>query len=351
MFRIDNATAVPAAPATPSPSTPGYFTNGNPPSAVAATIVDDWWLNQLQEEILTVVTRAGLDPDKTDTTQLYQALLKLLPRERLNAPFTVYVAPSGSDTTGDGSSGNPFASLQRAFNFANSTFDFGGQTVTIQLADGTYAQGLQAAGAAIGSTVQTPIVIEGNAANPANVVIHVTGLDCITAQNGAGLMVQNLTLRSTASGGSGGAGLAAIFGGLLMFQNVNFGACSAEHCFATQTGQVIAAGNYTISGGASSHFSVASGGYGQMSSAGGGVSAIAVTLTGTPAFPGGFAAVENSTLVAQLNTFSGAATGPRYAASINGVINTGGNSATYFPGNAAGTPVPNTLGPTGGLYV
>lgn len=351
MFRIDNATAVPAAPAAPGPSTPGYFTNGNPPSAVAATIVDDWWLNQLQEEILTVVTRAGLDPDKTDTTQLYQAILKLLPRERLNAPFTVYVAPGGSDTTGDGSSGNPFASLQRAFNFANSTFDFAGTQITIQLADGTYTAALVAAGAATGATVATPIIIQGNAANPANVVIHVTGLNCITAQNGAGLMVQNLTLISTVSASSGGAGLVAVNGGVLMFQNLVFGACGFAHSFATQGGQIIAAGPYTISGGAPSHFVGSSGGYGQMSGVGGGSSAIVVTLTGTPAFPNGFAVVQNSTLLAPLNTFSGGATGPRYAASINGVIDTNGNSATYFPGNAAGTPVPNTLGPTGGLYI
>lgn len=351
MFRIDNSTAAAAPPTVPSPSTPGYFTNGNPPSAAAATIVDDWWLNQLQEEILTVVTRAGLDPDKTDTTQLYQAILKLLPRERLNAPFTVYVAPGGSDAAGDGSAPNPFATLQHAFNFANSTFDFAGTTVTIQLAAGTYNQGLVAAGAATGATTPTPIIVQGNAANPASVAINVTGADCIVAQSGAGLLIKDMTLLSALSGSSGGAALAATFGGLLMFENLVFGGCGSAHCFATQTGQIIAAGNYTISGDAPTHFSVAANSYGQMSVTGGGAGAIHVTLTGTRNFTNAFVAVQNGILEAPLNTFSGAVTGVRYGVSVNGVINTNGQGASYFPGSVAGTPAPGTPGPTGGIYV
>jgi microcystin-dependent protein len=74
MYRIDNASSVSAKPAVPAAGTPGYFSNGNPATAQEATIVEDWWCNQIQDEILTVITQAGLAPAKNDTTQLYQAL-------------------------------------------------------------------------------------------------------------------------------------------------------------------------------------------------------------------------------------------------------------------------------------
>lgn len=74
MYRIDNTSAVPTLPVPGLPGTPGFFTDGNPAAALEATIVDAWWANIIQEEILTVVTRAGLTPRKDDNTQLWQAL-------------------------------------------------------------------------------------------------------------------------------------------------------------------------------------------------------------------------------------------------------------------------------------
>ena len=71
-----------------------------------------------------------------------------------------------------------------------------------------------------------------------------------------------------------------------------------------------------------------------------------VTLTGTPAFSYAFA---NANLLGVMrvdgNTYTGAATGTRYAATNNGAVNTNGGGATYFPGNGAGTVS------GGGLYV
>jgi hypothetical protein len=45
------------------------------------------------------------------------------------------------------------------------------------------------------------------------------------------------------------------------------------------------------------------------------------------------------------NTYSGAATGKRYAVATNAVLNTNGGGANYFPGDVAGTTA------TGGQYV
>ena len=58
MNRIDVPSASPTLP-TPDPAgTTGYFTKGNPLTAVAATIVDQDFMNSLQEELLAVILQS-----------------------------------------------------------------------------------------------------------------------------------------------------------------------------------------------------------------------------------------------------------------------------------------------------
>jgi hypothetical protein len=72
--------------------------------------------------------------------------------------------------------------------------------------------------------------------------------------------------------------------------------------------------------------------------------AITVTLVGTPNFNSGFVAASDGTVLAPVNTFAGGATGPRYLAVLNGVIDTQGRGSNYFPGSVAGSTQ------TGGQY-
>lgn len=74
MHRIDNASAAAALP-TPKPAGPdGFFTLGNVAVGQQATIVEADWLNTIQEELIYIVLRGGLTPDKTDNTQVLRAL-------------------------------------------------------------------------------------------------------------------------------------------------------------------------------------------------------------------------------------------------------------------------------------
>jgi hypothetical protein len=60
-----------------------------------------------------------------------------------------------------------------------------------------------------------------------------------------------------------------------------------------------------------------------------------LTLTSTPAFSGAFAeATRAAVIICTGNTYTGAATGKRYDASVNGVLVIG---ADVLPGNVAGT--------------
>lgn len=74
MFAIDDPTAVAALPTPEAAGTPGFFTEGNPGLGQAATYVRASWLNMMQQELLNVVTDAGLTPSKTVYNQLLQAL-------------------------------------------------------------------------------------------------------------------------------------------------------------------------------------------------------------------------------------------------------------------------------------
>ena len=97
MFRIDNTSSVTTPPPVPPAGAPGFFTNGNPTSGLQATIVDDWWANMVQEEILAVVNAAAITPSKTNNAQLLAALNHLyLPVGALSG----YLPLAGGTMTG-----------------------------------------------------------------------------------------------------------------------------------------------------------------------------------------------------------------------------------------------------------
>lgn len=66
MFRIDGATAAALLPSPGAAGTPGYFQN--------QTIVTPDWLNMVQEELLALLTAAGVTPSKTTFNQVKTAL-------------------------------------------------------------------------------------------------------------------------------------------------------------------------------------------------------------------------------------------------------------------------------------
>lgn len=68
MHRIDTSTATPDH----------KFTEGDPAIPVAATTVSAEWLNAVQEELVAVITGAGLELKKSDNGQLWQAISQLI---------------------------------------------------------------------------------------------------------------------------------------------------------------------------------------------------------------------------------------------------------------------------------
>ena len=252
-------------------------------------------------------------------------------REKLTAARTYYVATTGSDANNGLSAGSPFATIGKAASVITDALDLGGQTVTIQLADGTYASGLSLTGSWSGGG---SVVLKGNAATPGNVVVNGSFGVLVTAPLAGTLTVQDLKLVN------GAMGIYHAAPGLIRFTNVNFGACGQFHMQTDAPGAKLeATGNYAISGGALCHW--LANGQGMILCAG-----KTVTLTGTPAFGIVFAyATRLSQIQGFANTYAGTATGTRYLVDGNSLLFTNGGGPTALPGNTAGSTN------TGGQYV
>ena len=87
MDRIQGVTAAPG----------NQFTEGDPATAVPATIVSALWLNGVQEELIGVIEAASITPDDADNGQVLDALNSLFPPKAATE-----TALTTLDTTVDG---------------------------------------------------------------------------------------------------------------------------------------------------------------------------------------------------------------------------------------------------------
>lgn len=258
-------------------------------------------------------------------------------RTLLSGNLDLYVATTGNDSNDGLSSGTPWLTLQHAWNVIFDNYDLQGHVVTVHIANGTYTDGIQAIGRPPGQALAGSIVFSSTSGNPAACIIDDTS-NVISAANGAALTIQGVTI-----GSSGGHGLVALDSGYIVFSNLVFAGVpsGSYHIFAFNSSTIETTDNYAISGNADIHYFATRCGVIYIHDT------AVVTLTGTPAFAQefvlttdcGIASVDSGSV-----TFTGGATGKRYLANLNGVIDTIGGGANYFPGSIAGTVA------TGGQY-
>lgn len=74
MYWLDNNTGITTAPDVPAviSATKRFFTNGG--SGVPPSVPEDFWFHMMQEELLGVLTMAGIAPVKNDLGQLAKAI-------------------------------------------------------------------------------------------------------------------------------------------------------------------------------------------------------------------------------------------------------------------------------------
>lgn len=256
-------------------------------------------------------------------------------REKLSAARTYYVRTDGSDSN-DGlsnTSGGAFLTIQKAIDVAAS-LDNGGFGITIQVGAGTYV-----ANNILKTFVGSGVINITGAGDTTVIAPNVTG-PCFgdSVSSGGWLGIYDITSMKLAPTADSCWGIGGIWGagGIAYFGSINF-------AFVGAAGQHISVGrggfvgnknrNYTITnGGASMSMHTVSYDGGQIRT-----QSCAVTLAGTPSFTNAFAyAARGGTVLANANTYTGGATGPRYGAALAGGVLTNGG-ATYLPGDSAGT--------------
>jgi hypothetical protein len=237
----------------------------------------------------------------------------------------LFVDPVGSDDDCGLMAGTAFATLQAVWNFAAFNIHINSGSITINLADGTYTQGVVCNGFHIGYGFGA-VTFRGNLASPQNVVVSNPsgGNGCFLASDGASIYVEGMTLIS-----AGGANcLETNWAALIFFRNVRFGATGNCHLQAITWGYIEAWGSYEIVGGGSVHAATGSQGFILLKG-------VTITLTGTPNFASGFVNASLLSMILNQADFSGAGTGPKYSGQANSVIINAGPHT--LPGNAAGS--------------
>lgn len=245
---------------------------------------------------------------------------------------TYYVRNDGSDSN-DGltnSAGGAFLTIQKAVDIIAGTVDSGEFQVTIQVADGTYI-----AGATFKRTVGSlPPIIRGNTTTPANCLVAPTSGGCVVHSVVAKWHIEGFKFSSAA-----GASLITVSDGAsLTHAFMDFGTTTGSHMLLARSAVVIANSDYTISGSCSRHISAS---YNSVAR----VRSRTITITGTPNWSAAF--IEYfacSTILFDLNTFSGSANGKRYAGTLSAVLDVSTAPINYLPGGISGTAI------TGAIY-
>jgi hypothetical protein len=254
----------------------------------------------------------------------------------LDADTTVTVAQDGS---------GQFCAIQDAVNYCRDNIDACGHKLVIQVAPGTYTDPVElfdVPGVRPGAYNTRHLAIRGDVLNPGNVQIACnSGGGAFNSINcKCGWVVEGFTISNPSGGAIDSHAGSHVYAG-----TNRYGACGTFHLIAGYKSFLEVVGPYEIVGGAQYHWAAT-----QQSQIVG--TGHPVTLTGNPYFSAFFAyATQHSLLVPNGIVWSGPARGIRFqvdcgAGIAAGIALPGGYN--YFPGNVAGTIVPN--GPPPGWY-
>lgn len=276
---------------------------------------------------------------------------------------TFYVGPTGNDSTGDGSQGNPFATPQHAFDVLFANYDLQCKySATVQLAAAPSGQynfypGVNISGRISGQcgTLKPlttspglppfvigkylPLTLQGDPNNPLGAFIDPAagGGACLSLSDGAALRVTGIACDTSKSGQDG---FDVFSNSFLDMSNVWFGNAGmpgstyANHISVGFDSSLLITGNYGMSGSALAHIDAAKSTVDYENNGNPGAPII-VTIQNTPSFPAGFFLIDDSLAYVQTVQFSGVATGPGATVLRNGVLETNGHCGPpYLPGSA-----------------
>jgi hypothetical protein len=242
---------------------------------------------------------------------------------------TYYVSPTGNDTTGQGTSGAPWLTMQHAANWIIQNINFNGHAITVQAADGSYASGVTLAGNIPGN-----LIFQGNNASgqAGNVSINSPG-NCFAATYGAKFNVYSMGVASSV------ASIATSYGGAILVKNIVFNASAISCLYSYSNGTIQVVGDVQIGANSPAYAIAVQGAVIFLSDPS--QPANNMTSSFAPNFSNAFVvAGDGGVIYAPNNTWNiGSASGVRYKIQTNGVIDSNSGNINYFPGNSPGTYV------------
>jgi hypothetical protein len=257
-------------------------------------------------------------------------------REKLTGARTYFVSATGSDSNDGLTAGTPFLTIQKAYDTITNTLDLGGQTVTIQTTNATFAP-LNMASAWTGGGNVLLDLASGTISVPAGGI----GVNCSVPLPGI-FTLRNLTMVMTANTGSlishGGTGTMQV-GDIILNGGVSTG---YDLVAAYANANLRFVGNITL-GAASGwreifyvHVSALIDLYGSFGQT--------MTMTGNMSWsdsfvyvdPGGVMQAVAAARTINLGGFT--MTGKKFTVAPGAVLNSNGGGLNYLPGSIAGTP-------------
>lgn len=255
-------------------------------------------------------------------------------RERVTTARTYYVKGAGGSDTFDGlSPGAGFATLSKAIDVVHGLDIAADVNVTIQLMDGTHTISSQLTIRNFSGIGQ--VIIQGNL-NDTSAVTVVAGAASIIMLNFIGAGGSRWFMRAfTMQGNSSNTGI-----NLSSWARVTIGSMRWTSGFSTAIS--IASNSFFQFNGSAYEVTASMGTFllAQRLSVVVNTTTCTFTISNTPAWSSAFVVATMGSVLqwqASTCTFSGSATGVRYATTTNGLINTSGGASTYFPGDSAGT--------------
>ena len=168
--------------------------------------------------IATTSLLGGVIPDGTTISVSGTGVISVIGRSVLSGNRTYYVRKDGNDSNNGltDNSADAFLTIGKAMS-VSSMIDFNGNTVTVQVRPGTYAEQVVIP-AVVGAATYSSFVLQGDAGTPSNVVIAgpFDFVGVFDASVGVKALVQGFKI--TGSGNS--IGFYAHDGGFVAFNNI-----------------------------------------------------------------------------------------------------------------------------------
>lgn len=253
-------------------------------------------------------------------------------RTLMTGNISFYVSSSGNDTTGDGTTGSPWATVAKAYAYDQQNLDHAGKwTTTCYIQGSSITLGDSLSGSLTGTKGAHNFIVRGTSDGPGLTITSATNGISFGVSYGAQVRFLYLTFQP------GSAGISvAVDDGVAEFGYVNINTTGAKVMHSVGGRSLIrCVGPVTVVGVGTTGIVFNAEDNGQI------YLNAPFSGAGAPTWTGAFVQGDLGGMIdgTGFSWTGGYPTGPRYVACVGGIVFTGGSGGpNFFPGSSAGNP-------------